>query len=255
MRLTIVGCSGSFPSPASPASCYLVEATDGAGRVWRVLLDAGNGAIGPLQTLVDVHDIDAVLLSHLHPDHCLDLCGLYVALKYDPRVTQRHRVPVYGPAGTQARLLAAYGADAVGHLEGVYDIREWDDAGPVAVGPLTVTPRRVDHPVESYGMRVEHDGSVLAYTGDTDTCPNLLPLADGADLLLAEASFQEGREDVRGVHLTGRRAGQVAADAGAARLLLTHLPVWTEPDVVRAEARSAFTGPVEVVAQGQQFDV
>ena len=106
-------------------------------------------------------------------------------------------------------------------------------------------------------MRVEqHAGrriAVLAYTGDTDSCDALLPLAKGADLLLAEASFQEGREAARGVHLTGLRAGQAAADAGCRRLVLTHVPVWTDADVVLAEARSAFPGVVETARPGAQF--
>ena len=104
----------------------------------------------------------------------------------------------------------------------------------MTLGPLTITPYRVEHPVEAYGVRVEARAGprteVLAYTGDTDACEGLLPLAKGADLLLAEASFQEGREDARGVHLTGLRAGQAAAQAGCRRLLLTHVPVWTEPE-------------------------
>jgi hypothetical protein len=99
MRLTVVGCSGSVPSVDSPASCYLVEADDGQ-RPWRVLLDLGSGALGPLQQHVDPTRLDAVLLSHLHADHCLDLCGLYVMLKYAPQAgtPEPHRVrdPVRG---------------------------------------------------------------------------------------------------------------------------------------------------------------
>ena len=106
-------------------------------------------------------------------------------------------------------------------------------------------------------MRVEHHAgprtAVLAYTGDTDTCDALLPLAKGADLLLAEASFQEGRDLSRGVHLTGLRAGQLATDAGCRRLVLTHIPAWTDPDVVLAEARSVFPGAIETARPGAQF--
>jgi ribonuclease BN (tRNA processing enzyme) len=124
----------------------------------------------------------------------------------------------------------------------------------VTLGPFTLTPYRVEHPVEAYGVRVEaregRRAEVLAYTGDTDTCPALLPLARGADLFLAEASFQEGRDEDRGVHLTGLRAGQAAVEAGCRRLLLTHVPVWTDPQVVLAEARSVFPGPVELARPG-----
>jgi ribonuclease BN (tRNA processing enzyme) len=103
MRLTVVGCSGSFPGPASAASCYLVEATGADDRTWRILLDLGSGALGPLQRYTSLYDVDAVLLSHLHPDHCLDLTGLYVALKYRP-AGPAPAVPVHGPTGTAQRL-------------------------------------------------------------------------------------------------------------------------------------------------------
>jgi len=220
----------------------------------RVLLDLGSGALGPLQRVVDLHQVDAVLLSHLHPDHFMDLCGLYVALTYDPMHPMLRRLPVYGPTGTARRLLQAYGSDAT-QLERVFDVREWSAGRPVALGPVEVTPLRVNHPVESYGLRLDTGGSVLAYTGDTDSCPALVDLARDADVLLAEASFQEGRDTVPDIHLSGLRAGRAAAEAGAHRLLLTHLPVWTDPDVVLAEARSAYGGPLEVVGPGRRYRV
>jgi ribonuclease BN (tRNA processing enzyme) len=110
MRLTVVGCSGSVPSADSPASCYLVQAHDGERR-WNVLLDLGSGALGPLHRHVDPADVDAVLLSHLHADHCLDLCGLYVVLKYAPRdgtsaAGHRRKPQVWGPTGTAGRACA-----------------------------------------------------------------------------------------------------------------------------------------------------
>ena len=101
MRLTIVGCSGSYPGPDSPASCYLLEAEhdDGSGsRTWRVLVDLGSGALGALQRYADPLSIDAVLLSHLHADHCLDLAGFYVLRKYHPTGPQPP-IPVWGPVG------------------------------------------------------------------------------------------------------------------------------------------------------------
>jgi ribonuclease BN (tRNA processing enzyme) len=260
VRCTVVGCSGSFPGPDSPASCYLVEEDDAAGRTWRVLLDLGSGALGPLQRYARLHDVDAVLLSHLHPDHCLDLCGLYVALKYDPGGQHGGRVTVYGPRGTARRLAQAYDLPEDPGMSAELDVREWSAGVPATVGPLTVTPFRVLHPVEAYGVRLEvaSDGGprVLAYTGDTDDCPGLDVLARDADLLLAEASFQEGREDgVRGIHLTGRRAGEVAARTGVRRLVLTHLPPWNEPGRALAEAREVYAGPLELARPGAVLDV
>lgn len=250
-----MGCSGSFPSPESPASCYLVEADDEHGRTWRVVLDLGSGAVGPLQRYAPLDALDAVLLSHLHPDHFMDLCGLYVARHYAPGGSPRP-LPVHGPAGTAQRIRQAYGGEPAG-LDATYDVHEVTGDRPVVLGPLTATPYRVDHPVEAYGWRVEHHAgprtAVLAYTGDTDSCDALLALAKGADVLLAEASFQEGRDTARGVHLTGLRAGRLAADAGCRRLVLTHVPVWTDPDVVRTEARTAFPGALEVARPGATY--
>jgi ribonuclease BN (tRNA processing enzyme) len=263
VRLTIVGCAGSFPRPDAAASAYLVEADDDAGRTWRVLLDLGNGALGPLQRYLDLVQLDAVLLSHLHPDHCLDLCGLYVALRYRPGGPPSRRLPVIGPAGVADRMAGAYGGPEGHQLASLFEYREWSEGEPVTIGPLTVVPMIVDHPVEAYGLRLEQRigrgdearTAVLAYSGDTDACPALVRLAKKADVLLAEAAFTEGRDLGRHIHLTGLRAGQVAADAAAGRLLLTHLPVWTDPATALAEARSAFAGDVEVVRPGAVYQL
>jgi ribonuclease BN (tRNA processing enzyme) len=252
VRLTIVGCSGSFPGPDSAASCYLIEVED-RDRIWRIVLDLGSGALGPLQQFVDLQQIDAVFISHLHPDHFMDLCGLYVARRYHPAGCTGVPLPVYGPVDTAERVLESYGTDATGELPKVYDIRPLADGGTVFVGPVMITTRRVEHPVLAYGMRIEHEGRVIAYSGDTDACDSLLDLARDADLLLAEASYQEGRDETRGVHLTGRRAGEAARDAGARRLVLTHLPVWTDPDVVVNEARQVYLGPVEAATAGAGY--
>ena len=251
----MVGCSGSFPAPGSPASCYLVEATEETGRTYRVLLDFGSGAIGPLQQFVALDTIDAMLLSHLHPDHCADLSGLYVALRYRPGGPAEHRIPVYGPAGTLRRITDAYGADANGKPEQVYAVTELTDGQQLRFGPLLVTARQVLHLGEAYGFRLEADGRAVAYSGDTDACPALVELADGTDVFLCEASFLEDRDTARGVHLTARRAGETAALAGVARLMLTHLPVWNDPAAVAAEASSAFAGTVELARAGQVLEL
>jgi len=250
VRMTIVGCAGSYPTASSAASCYLVEQDDESGRTWRVLLDLGSGALGPLQQYLRPQEIDAILLSHLHPDHFIDTCGLYVALRYDPAGQIERPVPIFGPGGTRDRLIAAYGADDHGSLDDVYEVYSWVPGEPVRIGPITVTPELVEHPVEAYGMRVEADGHVLAYSGDTDTCDGLDRLASGADLLLSEASFVEGRDDARGIHLTGRRAGLAAAGAGVRALMLTHIPAWTDAEGALAEARTAFDGPISLAEPG-----
>jgi ribonuclease BN (tRNA processing enzyme) len=255
VRLTVVGCSGSFPSGGSAASCYLLQAADDTGRTASVVVDLGSGALGALQRHVGLEDLDAVLISHLHPDHFLDLCGLYVARRYDPAGAAVERLRVRGPSNTLDRLSQAYGDDGTGRMEHVFAVSAWVPGRADRVGPFTVTARRVVHPLEAFGLRVEHAGRVLTYSGDTDTCDALVELARDADVLLAEASFQEGRDQVRGVHLTGRRAGEVATAAGARSLVLTHLPPWTDPDVVLSEAKAVYDGPVVVAEPGLVLDV
>ena len=156
MRLTVVGCSGSYPGPESPASCYLVEAehTDASGeaRTWRILLDLGNGALGQLHRYADPLGIDAVFLSHLHADHCLDLCGYYVMRKYHPTGAQP-RIPVWGPAGTAERMARAYDLPLEPGMTEEFAFTEHD--GPVEIGPFRVEAREVVHPVTAFALSVD----------------------------------------------------------------------------------------------------
>ncbi len=266
MRLTIVGCAGSFPGPDSAASCYLVQADDADGRTWSVLLDLGSGAVGPLQRHVDPADLDAVALSHLHPDHVADMSGLYVYLRYRPAAVHSTTapaapIPVHGPFGTASRLAQAYGLAPGEVMTGVLAVHTWQAGQPVEVGPMTLTAVPVEHPVPAYGIRVtgpsEADAErrvTLAYSGDTDACAGLDALARGADLLLAEAAFVEGREDeFRGIHLTGRRAGEAAEAGGSRRLVLTHIPAWNPPGAAEQEAAEVYHGPIDVARPGRVF--
>ncbi|MFM1966302.1 MAG: hypothetical protein RL134_2027 [Actinomycetota bacterium] len=247
MRLTVIGCAGSFPGADSPASCYLIE-HDG----FRLLLDLGNGALGVLQRHIPLQDIDAVVLSHLHADHCLDLCGLYVARRYDPE-GPHDRIPVWGPRGTAARMARAYDLPEEPGMTGQFDFRDLV-AGAHAIGPLTVTAARVNHPVEAYGFRVAVDGHAIAYSGDTGESAALIDLARDADVALIEASCLESRP-APDVHLTARQAAEHAQAAGAGILVLTHLVAWNDPQATMAEARPAFEGEIMLASSGLVIDV
>lgn len=251
MRFTVVGCSGSYPGPDSPASCYLLEA-EHEGRTWRVLMDLGSGALGALHRYADPLRIDAVLLSHLHADHCLDLCGYHVLRKYHPDGAQP-RIPVWGPAGTAARMARAYDLPVDPGMSGEFDFREW--GAPFRFGPFAIEAVPVVHPVPAFALRVTAHGATVAYTGDTGPCDALTRAASGADLLLAEASFEEGRDNPPDLHLTGRECGELAVRAGVGRLLLTHVPPWHDPQVVLAEAREVYGGPLELASAGQLLEL
>jgi ribonuclease BN (tRNA processing enzyme) len=244
MRLTVLGCSGSFPGPEAACSSYLVEAGG-----FRLLLDLGNGALGALQRYTDPYQVDAVVLSHLHPDHCIDLCSYYVMRRYRPDGPVPARLPVYAPAGAARRMARAYDLPPGEDMGEVFDFRVLGP-GSLRLGPFLLRAARVNHPVETYALRLEHEGSSLTYSGDTGECAALVELATGTDLLLCEASFQEGRETVPDLHLTGRQAADHARLAVAGHLLLTHIPPWTDPARTLAEARENYFGPVALARPG-----
>lgn len=230
MRLTVIGCAGSFPGPDSPASCYLLE-SDGV----RIVLDMGNGALGGLQAATDIYSVDAVVLSHLHVDHFIDLTSYYVALKYRPGGSPGRRVPVWGPAGTAQRLVAAYGLTG-SDMSGELDIRPISE--DFRIGPFRITTRRVPHPIEARAIRVESGGVTLTYSGDTGPHPELAEFAGGSDLALFEASFLSRDRNPADLHLTAAEAAEAANQARANRLVLTHLVPWNPPVETLAEAQS-----------------
>lgn len=253
MRLTVIGCSGSFPGPDSPASSYLVEADDGE-HTWRVLLDLGNGALGKLQQHIDPLSIDAVFISHLHPDHFFDLSGYYVLRKYHPAGHQP-RIPVIGPRGIAKRVANAYGLAEKPGMSQEFDFREYDDQLTYHVGPLTFEVTLVAHPIESYAIKVSHGDRSLVYSGDTGPCRSLVELAKGTDLLLAEAAFREGEDNPKDLHMTGREAAETALEAGVGRLVLTHIPPWYARESALDEARPVFDGPTELAVCGATYDL
>ncbi len=249
MKLTIIGCAGSFPGPEAACSAYLVEAEG-----FRLLVDFGTGSLGALQRYgVDMHSLNGIVLSHLHADHIFDACSYVVARRYAPQAPFP-ALPLYGPAGTAERLAAAYDPSE-GSLDDVYQFHTLTP-GTFRIGPLQVTTERMNHPVETYGFRIEHNGRVLAYSADTAACDALVRLAHRADLFLCEASYLDSTDNPSGLHLTGKEAGEHATKAGVRRLTLTHLvQAWGSETQTLAEARSTFAGPIEIARPGAVFEV
>jgi ribonuclease BN (tRNA processing enzyme) len=276
MKLRTLGISGSAAGVNSPASTYLLHtpAEDVAAciesgtlpdsieiRDWNAVLDLGNGGLAPLLRYVKPIDLDAVYLSHLHPDHCADLSGLYVHLKYHPiygsaTTGKLKHLPILGPSSVAERVEEACGIADGASMRGPFDFQPGVSARHRSVGPMFGHALRGRHTVESYVLRVSGPSSLpekrgqfasMAYSGDTDSCPELVEVARDVDLFLCEAAFVEGRDDaLRGIHLTGKRAGQAAQEAGARKLLLTHIPDWNDPQVTLAEARTEYSGVVEL---------
>lgn len=256
MLLTILGCSGSLPGPAGPASGYLVQAEG-----FHLAVDFGSGVLAALQKHCDPFSLDALLFSHLHPDHCSDFTALTVLRRYHthpPYDTSARRLPVHGPSEAPDRFARAYAENpeelATTDLSDVFEFHPLAES-TIHIGPFEITAARVAHPCEAYGFRIATDSASLVYTGDTGPCEAVCTLADGADVLLSEATWSHAEDRPGGQHLSGRQAGEAATAGGVGRLLLTHIAPWTDPQAALAEARSAFTGPVELAGQGKSYRI
>ena len=249
MKLTVVGCAGTFPGPASPCSSYLVE-SDG----FRLLLDMGNGALGSLQRVIGLLELDAVSISHHHADHCLDLVPYAYVRRYHP-----DGVPpplgVFGPAGLRERICNAFEAPPADMLDSVYDFTDTPAGTEHRVGPFTLTYARTNHPIECYAVRVSAGGRSLTYSADTGVSGAVADLAADTDLFLCEASFRDSDPNPDGVHLTGRQAAEHADRAGARSLLLTHLVAWGDEATTMAEAKAAYGGPIDLARTCTSYDV
>jgi len=252
VRITVLGCSGSVVGPDSPASGYLLTAPDTPPLV----IDFGGGVLGALQRYADPNQVH-VLLSHLHADHCLDLPGLFVWRRYHPTPAPDKGL-MFGPSDTWARLAAAsspLGGD-LDDFTDIFEVREWVDGEAVQLGSVTVLPRLVSHPTESYGMRItDSGGATLVYSGDTGACESLVELARGAEVFLCEASWTDSPQRPPHLHMSGTEAGRIATRAGVGELLLTHIPPWTSREDVISEAKAEFDGPVHAVVPGEAIEI
>jgi ribonuclease BN (tRNA processing enzyme) len=238
LSLTVLGCDGSYPGPGGACSGYLLSA--GSTHLW---LDAGPGTLANLQQYLPVEELDAVVLTHSHIDHWSDLEHLAVACHW---VVKRTPVPVYAPF--EAELLRV--GEAVQALS-------WnciDDEQRLDLGVLSLVFARTDHPVATLAVRAELGERRIVYTADTGPAWKPATLGPEPDLLLSEATYLSDREgDLQ--HLSARQAGEMARDAGAKRLVLTHMWPRIDRDAARKEAEVAFGSPVEVASIGARYEV
>jgi ribonuclease BN (tRNA processing enzyme) len=237
LSLTVLGCSGSYPGPGQACSGFLVRDEDTC--VW---LDAGSGTLANLQRHVRVDEVDAVVLSHEHPDHWSDIEGFRVALAYG--AYRREGVPVYAPAGLRYRTSEPDTTTLDWRVVGTGDA--------VVVGGLSFAFSRTEHGPETLACRVEADGSSLGYSADTGPGWSFSALGGSLDLALCEASYTEDKQGAPG-HLTAAQAGAMARAAGVRRLLLTHLWPTIDPRRSRAEATESFGAPVSVVTTDEEY--
>jgi ribonuclease BN (tRNA processing enzyme) len=246
MRLTVLGSCGAWPEAGQACSGYLVEHDE-----FRLLVDLGYAIVPRLLERVTAGQVDAVLISHGHPDHCADLNPLLRAraLRADPSPP----LPVYALPGALHAVLAL---DRPGMLAGAYVLHEFTAGSRLEIGPFRVQTRLLPHWVPNAGLRLAAGSQVFAYTGDSGPSHGVVELARCADLLLAEASYvDQVPEDSRRYLSSARQQGRQAADAGARHLLLTHLLPGTDPAAARVAARHGYDGEVGVASAGLVLDL
>jgi ribonuclease BN (tRNA processing enzyme) len=245
MRLNVVGAGPAYTDqPGAVGAAYLLR-LDGAS----LLLDFGQGAFPGLAGLLDPATLDAVVVSHLHPDHFIDLVPLRHYLRWEE---PRRRVRVIGPAGLDGRLDALHAEP--GFAAAALDV-EALAPGRLTIGPFELEAARVRHTDSSFGFRVAPAGAPdgtpgLVYSGDCGRADDLIPLARRGDTLLCEVSFGPGPVVPGAEHLDGPAVAELASRVGAARVLLTHLQMGYDRAATVASVRAGFDGPVELVEPG-----
>jgi ribonuclease BN (tRNA processing enzyme) len=243
LTLTVLGCSGSYPAPGVPCSGFLVQS-----ETTSIVVDMGHGTFGELQRHLDLADLDAVVLTHAHPDHWIDLTGLRILTHYQ---LGRDHVPVWGTDETRHMVATV--------SSGVEPAFAWHRLGAEAefeIGDLTLRIDRTDHYVETYAVRVTApDGASVVYSADTGPGWSVEDLGRDVDLALIEASYATDEERGEVLHLAATQAGAMAKAAGARRLVLTHLVPGADSEAHTRLAEGAYGGPVVVAAPGDVYRV
>jgi ribonuclease BN (tRNA processing enzyme) len=262
VEITILGKSPSWQDADGACSGYLVEE-----QGYRLLIDCGNGVFAKLRKVVDYIDVDAVLITHLHADHFLDLVPFSYALTYAPRqqpvpvdrwpgTAHPARPALHAPPGardTFRRVVGAWGNEDL--VENAFHLKEFDPAATVEVGPLEVAFQLVPHYVPTYAVGLTAGGGRFVFGADSSPSDALCEFARDADLLLIEATLpRPERDGVRG-HLTPGEAGDHGRRAGARRLVITHLSDELDACWAATEAEATFGGPVEVAREGLVLQV
>lgn len=246
MRVTVLGGAGGFPPAGGACSGYLIE-QDGA----RLLVDPGYAIVPRLLEIVPAAAIGAVLVSHGHPDHVADLNPLLRA-----RLMQDHGSPPLAAYALPDALGPVLALDQIRALKSACEVSVFEAGDAFAVGPFRIESRPLPHSIPNAGVRISAGGRSITYTGDAGPSDDLVDLAGGTDLLLAEATYVDavpaGNAGVLNCALdVGRQAGR----ARAARLLLTHLLPGTDPEASRIAAAHAFGDWIGVASGGVIVDL
>ena len=248
MELTVLGAGPAYTNrPGATGAAYLVRSGPSA-----ILLDLGQGSFPRLIAELEPSNLAAVFISHLHPDHFIDLIPLRHYLHYE--FQPGRRVRVFGPGGLDGRLDCLH--DQPGFSAAALDVSALS-VGSIAISGIAVEARLVTHTNESYGFRVAAEGAQrgLVYSGDCGSADDLAPLIKPDDTLLSEVSFGPGLVPPGAAHLNAEAVGELAASTGVGRVLLTHLQMGNDERATVDAVRARFNGPVELVAPGFRSEI
>lgn len=239
MKLTVIGCSGAYPDAGGATSGYLIEEEN-----TKVLLDCGSGVLAGIQDFLPLSELDAVVISHYHPDHCADLGCLQYAAMIETQLGRRTRsFSAWGPGRVE---LLSYGEYCRG--------QSYEEKHAFQIGTLKFEVLQNIHEITSFAVRVTApDGAVLVYSGDTAYYAGLAEFAGEADCFLCESSFYNDESRHTAQHLTSTEAGRLAAAARAKALVLTHLPHFGEPEQLVSEAKSVFSARVQLAKRRMEL--
>lgn len=244
LAVTILGCSGSYAAAGGACTGYLMQSSQ--ANVW---LDAGPGTLANLQKVCSLGDIDAVVLTHAHPDHWLEMPVVANAIEwYEPR----ERLPVYSNAHMAEQARNLIGPD----IDRPFDWRIIEADAQIDIGDQRWTFAETEHYVPTFATRTDSGGESIAFTSDTGPGFSLQPMVDRSgplDMALIESTFLEREEHVGALHLSADEAGQMAENAGVGRVVLTHQAPREDRAAHLQKASANFSGEIVLAEVGQQY--
>lgn len=248
MRLTVLGSAASYAGPGEACAGHLVQTEQ-----TRVLFDCGHGVLANLGKVIDPTSVDAIFITHYHPDHFVDLYGLQSMLRYAPQ-GPLPAIDVHLPEGLEDRIKCLLSQRGCGAMDEAFNFSLIEAGVPVEVGDITVTAYPADHTVESFALKAEADGAVLAYTADSRPGSLIDGAVAGADFILCEATLPEQYAGLA-PHMTATEAGQLARKAGASQLAMVH--IWPTNDRASQEkaATEAFGRPAHVASELDTYEI
>jgi ribonuclease BN (tRNA processing enzyme) len=252
VRITVLGKSPAWQDAGGACSGYLVEA---GGRC--VLLDCGNGVFAKLRAAREFTDVCAVVISHLHADHFIDLVPYAYALAYSHQARAAGARPaLYAPPGARETFRRITGAwDSEELIEQAFELHEYDPAQELVLDSLRVRFHEVPHFVRTHAVQLRADGASFTYGADCGPNDAIVGFAGDTDLLMLEATLEQPEHGGDRGHLTPAEAGEHARRAGAHRLVLTHMSADHDASWVRAEAERTFGARVELAHEGAVYEI